>query len=84
MTAPSAAPIGAVGSASGADKGAMIASPTPSALASAISRPARSAAPRAKAILTSPSARASASMRTTVTRPTPSASATALWVISST
>ena len=36
------------------------------------------------AMRTSPSAFASASIRTTVTRPTPSASAIALWVISST
>ena len=81
---PSAAAIGAVGSAESEDSGATIASDNPYSLHSAASRPPSSASPRESAMRTSPSAFASASIRTTVTRPTPSASAMALWVISST
>ena len=81
---PSTAPIGAVASAPGSDSGATRASSNLWIEQSAASSPPSSAWPRDSAMRTSPSALAWASMRTTVTRPMPSASAMALWVISST
>ena len=74
---PVAAPMATVGSASGEDSGATIASRRPKRCSSASSRRGRSAISRESEIDTSCIARASASRRVTVTRPIPSFSAMA-------